>query len=66
MLNIEVIKFEAQDVITASIAAPTCTNPSGHSMSWQNVGGVWKTVCSHCGEEVTANPGDSVVGGGGN
>ena len=25
MLKIEVIKFEAQDVITASVAAPKCT-----------------------------------------
>jgi len=75
MLNIEVIRFEAQDVITASVATPEapkapativvpgCTNPNGHSFAFQNVNGVWKSVCSFCGAPVEAKPGDSVVGG---
>ena len=28
-LNVEVVKFEAQDVITASVAAPVCTCQPG-------------------------------------
>ena len=37
-LNIEVVKFEAQDVITASVAAPECIcRPGDGNRHWQNV-----------------------------
>lgn len=54
MLNIEVIKFEAQDVITASaVAKPEekCTHP-GPWGSQVNVGGGGITIeltCNKCG-----------------
>ena len=36
-LNVEVVKFEAQDVITASVAAPPCIcQPGDGNSHWQN------------------------------
>ena len=31
-VSVEVVKFEAQDVITASVAAPVCTCPTADEM----------------------------------
>ena len=67
MLKFEVIKFEAQDVITTSggvVALPTCSNPSGHSMSFNNVNGTFEYSCVHCGYTNTISNG-TIVGGGG-
>jgi len=68
MLKFDLVKFEAQDVITASgvAAAPkleidACTNPNGHSMSFNNVNGTWKMVCSHCGLEESTTGGTVTV-----
>lgn len=51
MLNIEVIRFEAQDVITASVAAPV--KPAcNHEWDGTMVGagnGYASVVCKHCG-----------------
>lgn len=50
MLNIEVIKFEAQDVITASgVVAPVV--PCAHESNgiWTNTGTRNQTWCKHCG-----------------
>lgn len=56
MLKVEVIKFEAQDVITASGVAspgvtyiPSCSGDGGHTMSFTNVDGTWQMACSKCG-----------------
>ena len=70
MLEIEVIKFEAMDVITTSGAAPevpehavmgNCTNPGGHAGQVTISNGVMTIVCSHCGEEISAT--GSITGG---
>ena len=74
MLKIEVIKFEAQDVITASTAAPTeaptvpeevvlpsCTNPNGHSGQVTIIDGVMHFLCEYCGAEVDSS--GSIIGG---
>ena len=44
MLNIEVIKFEAQDVITASVAAPC-----NHTWGSVSVGATVTAKCNDCG-----------------
>ena len=53
MLNIELIRFEAQDVITASTITvtvfPKCTNPNGHNIAFNKIDGVWQSACSECG-----------------
>ena len=61
MLNIEVIKFEAQDVITASVAAP-CTHAD---KTWTMViteetakTGIFPAKCNGCGAEGTYNNND--------
>ena len=49
MLNIEIIKFEAQDVITASTPAPECTCEKGANHPGYN------TPCNHENCEYTGN-----------
>lgn len=44
MLNIEVIKFEAQDVITASVAAPKCTHANAKPILNDDT----KKYCEEC------------------
>ena len=70
MINVEVIRFEAQDVITASVAAPAgpstvvipaCTNPNGHTATVTIQNGTMKFVCQHCGVEADST--GSFVGG---
>ena len=67
MIKIELIRFEAQDVITASgvttpvTVVPACTNASGHNMTFQNIEGTWKMACSHCKYEGSTTGGDVVV-----
>jgi len=70
MLNIEVIRFEAQDVITASTAAPvepetvvipSCTNANGHKAQVTISNGAMHFVCEYCGAEADST--GSFVGG---
>ena len=49
MLKIEVVKFEAQDVITASVAAAPCMHDTWTVTSWDKAAGVWTIVCDGCG-----------------
>jgi len=59
MLNIEVIKFEAQDVITASgvMVIPKCPD-GGHNMQFtRQPDGSFNMVCSKCG--YTGNTGNN-------
>ena len=65
MIKIELVRFEAQDVITASgVVAPTvpehvdmndCTNPTGHSGQVVVENGVANFKCVHCGADVSAS-----------
>ena len=57
MLKIEVIKFEAMDVITASTAAPTEPAPvvdpcaeAGHKIDVKVENGMFNATCSVCGK----------------
>ncbi len=74
MLKFNLVKFEAQDVITASGAAapvgpaapetvviPACTNPNGHTAKVTVANGSMKFVCEHCGVEADST--GSFVGG---
>ena len=69
MLNIEIVKFEVEDVITTSggsvIKLPDCSSGGGHSMSFMNVGGTWQMACSKCGYTGSASGGSTIIGGGG-
>ena len=60
MLNIELVRFEAQDVITASVATPACA----HDGTWKLVivGGKaqYDATCNKCGATGT---GTEVVNG---
>lgn len=50
MLKFELVKFEAQDVITASgVAADPCAN--GHNVNVTVEGGKLYAVCSVCGKK---------------
>jgi len=70
MLKAEIIRFEAEDIITTSggtAAAPgnvvldSCTNPNGHNLSVEVVDGVMKFVCSDCGAEGSSS--GTIIGG---
>ena len=49
MINVELIRFEAQDVITASVAAPTCI--CGTTMEFKDLPADWPDnyTCPDCG-----------------
>ena len=61
MLNIEVIKFEAQDVITASTAAPACTHDTVKLDIAVGANGMtYNATCNGCG---ATGSGSEVVNG---
>lgn len=69
MLKVEIIKFEAQDIITASgVAEPgvtvidPCSASGGHNMSFTNVNGTWQMACSNCGYTGSTTGGSVTVG----
>lgn len=64
MLNIEIIKFEAQDVITASgfyVEIPACPD-GGHNMQFNKLpDGTRVFACSKCGYTGTTPGGNGSV-----
>ena len=64
MLNIEIIKFEVEDVITTStIKLSNCSSGSGHNMTFSYSGGTWQMACSECGYTGSASGGSTIIGG---
>ena len=61
MLDIEIVKFEVEDVITTStLVVPSCSSGAGHSMQVAVVNGKITVACSSCGY---TGSGDVIVGG---